>query len=243
MDGPILTRSPRNLIPTYFFPPDVFYDDLDCVARLLKAAGVTIIQMNDAETILRIGCRLASSIGAHLVYEAHYHTSTLATALGAHPDRTAALRLMEAEVCQRVDHLIVFTEADRHRWLSLSHVSEDRISIVPFGVASSSGPDRSTHREGVVFIGNLFYEPNRRAVERIARDILPAIRAHRSEIRPDIAHRYFRFLDIEDWVARWCRANRELATRTGLIDPEPCRLSTRGRRDVGRGSGATSSTR
>ncbi len=66
---------------------------------------------------------------------------------------------------------------------------------------------------------------------------------HRSEIRPDIAHRYFRFLDIEDWVARWCRANRELATRTGLIDPEPCSLSTRGRRDVGRGSGATSSTR
>ena len=66
---------------------------------------------------------------------------------------------------------------------------------------------------------------------------------HRSEIRPDVVHEYFRFLGIEDWVARWCRANRELAIRAGLLDPEPRGPSTRGRRTVGRGSDAKSSTR
>ena len=36
--------------------------------------------------------------------------------------------------------------------------------------------------------------------------------------RPELARRYFRVLRIEDWVARWCRANRGLATRVGLLD-------------------------
>jgi len=43
---------------------------------------------------------------------------------------------------------------------------------------------------------------------------------HLSEIRPALAHRYFRVLGIEDWVTRWCRANRELAARAGLLDSE-----------------------
>ena len=39
-----------------------------------------------------------------------------------------------------------------------------------------------------------------------------------TEVRVDVARRYFHFLGIDDWVAKWCRANRELATRIGLLD-------------------------
>ena len=38
------------------------------------------------------------------------------------------------------------------------------------------------------------------------------------EVRVDLARRYFRFLGIDEWVADWCRVNRELATRVGLLD-------------------------
>jgi hypothetical protein len=41
---------------------------------------------------------------------------------------------------------------------------------------------------------------------------------HLSALRPDLARRYFRVLGIEEWVKRWCQANRELATRAGLLD-------------------------
>lgn len=172
-----LARIAAQPFPTYFFPPSVFYDDVECVARLAKEAGVTMIQMNDAETILRLGCPLAAALGVNVIYEAHYHTSTLAAALGAHPDRVEALRLIEFDVCKRVDHLIVFTDADRQRWISLSGASDDRVSVVPYGVEQVQRAGVPTAREGLVFIGNLFYEPNRRAVERIALDILPAIRS------------------------------------------------------------------
>jgi hypothetical protein len=39
-----------------------------------------------------------------------------------------------------------------------------------------------------------------------------------SEIEPGLARRYSRCLGIEEWVAQWCRANRELAQRAGLLD-------------------------
>ena len=38
------------------------------------------------------------------------------------------------------------------------------------------------------------------------------------EVRVVLARRYFRFLGIDEWVADWCRVNRELATRVGLLD-------------------------
>jgi hypothetical protein len=46
-------------------------------------------------------------------------------------------------------------------------------------------------------------------------------RGHIGEIRPDLACRYFQFLGIEAWVARWCRANPELARRIGWLDDAP----------------------
>lgn len=48
-------------------------------------------------------------------------------------------------------------------------------------------------------------------------------RGHIREIRPDLARRYFHFLGIEAWVARWCHANSELARRVGLLDDAPHR--------------------
>lgn len=41
---------------------------------------------------------------------------------------------------------------------------------------------------------------------------------HLKQVRADLARRYFRFLDIETWVARWCCVNRDLARRLGLLD-------------------------
>ncbi|OFV93216.1 MAG: hypothetical protein A3H95_11220 [Acidobacteria bacterium RIFCSPLOWO2_02_FULL_64_15] len=52
-----------------------------------------------------------------------------------------------------------------------------------------------------------------------------------TELRLDLARRYFRFLAIEQWVDRWCRANRELATRVGLTN------GTSGRGGEQKGSG------
>jgi hypothetical protein len=47
------------------------------------------------------------------------------------------------------------------------------------------------------------------------------------EVRADLARRYYQFLGIETWVASWCRANRELAGRVGLLYAAPRRPAPR----------------
>ena len=178
-----LDRIAMEPFPTYFFPAEVFYSDIECLLRILKDVGVDVIQMNDAETIMRIGFRLAKALDVKVVYEAHYHTSTVATALGASSDRVEALRGLERDVCACVDHIIVFTDEDRSRWIKLSGCAEDRVSVVPFGVDHVAFGQYPGERQGLVFIGNLFYEPNRRAIERIAREIIPMLRRLRPEER------------------------------------------------------------
>jgi hypothetical protein len=43
---------------------------------------------------------------------------------------------------------------------------------------------------------------------------------HFREVKPDLARRYFVALGIDDWVARWTRANHELAARVlGTLAP------------------------
>ena len=176
-----LARIAREPFRTYFFPPEVFYGDLDCLVGLVREAGVTMIQMNDAETIRRIGFPLAEAVGLKIIYEAHYHTSTLAAALGAQSERVQALRRLESDVSSHVDRIIVFTEADRDRWVSISGCPPDRITIVPFGVHEVNQLSSARKRRAVAFLGNLFYEPNKRAIERIVSEILPAVLALRPE--------------------------------------------------------------
>jgi hypothetical protein len=47
------------------------------------------------------------------------------------------------------------------------------------------------------------------------------------EVHADVARRYFHFLGIDAWVADWCRANRDLATRVGLLGRTRTRSSRR----------------
>jgi polysaccharide biosynthesis protein PslH len=195
-----LRRIASEPFPTYFFPPAVFYNDFECLARIVREERLDIIQMNDAETVQRIGYPLAESLGLRLVYEAHYHTSTLAASLDAPPDRVDALRALEKDVSQHIDRLIVFTDADRRRWVSLSGFPESRISVVPFGVDPVPGADASDARHSIVFLGNLFYEPNQRAARRIASEIVPVVERIRSGTPTVVIG------DIPNWLRAECAA-------------------------------------
>jgi glycosyltransferase involved in cell wall biosynthesis len=175
-----LTQIARAPFRTYLFSPQTYYDDLDTIRMVVREAGIGAIQMNDAETICRIGYPLAESMDIPLIFEAHYHTSTVASALGAPPERVEFLHRLNQDVSRHVDHIIVFTEADRERWINLSRCPADRITVIPFGVEAIAATP-SVSRSGIVFLGNVFYEPNRRALLRLAAEWLPLVRA----IRPD----------------------------------------------------------
>jgi hypothetical protein len=100
--------------------------------------------------------------------------------------------------------------------------SEDTIRWHALGARCAAARGTRSVREVSVALGIPQYRL--RAVEA----------GHLKEVRPDLARRYFHFLGIEAWVARWCRANRELAGRIGLrndhrSNPSTSRLNYRRR--------------
>jgi hypothetical protein len=171
-----LTRIAQASFRTYFFPQKIFYHNIDYLADVVRQSGVTLIQMNDVESISQIGYRISTALKLRLIFEAHYHTSSLAAALDVAPERVRLLQKLENNVCRNADHLFVFTEEDRNRWLSLSQCPANRISVVPFGIEAPSQTPREG-RQGIAFLGNMYYEPNRRAVLRMVHEVLPTVRS------------------------------------------------------------------
>lgn len=172
-----LHQVAQEPFPTYVFHPDVFYGDMDCLTGVVRERGINVLQMDAPETIRSIGIPLAAATGARIVYDSLYHTSTLAKALGESRERVDELRAIEREMATETDRILVLTDADRDRWLSQSDCSQGRISVVPFGVEDVASEPPSG--DDIVFLGNLFFEPNRRAVVRIACEILPRLRVLR----------------------------------------------------------------
>ena len=85
---------------------------------------------------------------------------------------------------------------------------EDTIRWHPLGARCLEARGLRSIRDVSVALGIPQYRLN--AIER----------GRLSEIHGDLARSYFRFLGMDMWVARWCRANRELAARAGLATLE-----------------------
>ncbi|HKC63166.1 MAG TPA: glycosyltransferase family 4 protein, partial [Pyrinomonadaceae bacterium] len=211
-----LERICNQPYTTYFFPPEVFYTDLNLLRHLVREQRIDIIQVNDAETMQVIGFPLSSILNIRTVYEAHYHTSTLARSLGLPQDRIQSLELLEHEVGMHADEIITFTEQDRQRWITFSGCDRQRVSVVPFGVPSVKFTT-GKRKAQMLFLGNMYYEPNRRAVECIIKDILPIVRSLCSEVHTVIAG------DIPENLRELCQsAGMEVIGETPDLTPWLC---------------------
>jgi glycosyltransferase involved in cell wall biosynthesis len=175
-DLDLIAREPYR---TYVLRPETFYTDLTLLSDLMKDEEVSIIQANDLEMMDHVGLPLASTLDAHTVLEAHYHTSTLMSQLSKPRHQLELMAKLESRIANAVDEIVTFTPEDRSRWVAMSRAEGTRVSIVPFGVDNVQQDYRGcgeTRSCQLVFIGNMYYEPNERAVERIVWEILPKVR-------------------------------------------------------------------
>ena len=125
---------------------------------------------------------------------------------------TAEIRLLDREVRRALLASFPGVEAYLDR-------TEDAIRWQALGARCAEARGARGIREVSLALGIPQYRL--RAIER----------GHLREIRPDVARRYLRFLGIEEWVARWCRANPALARRIGLLGDTPRRRALRTRED------------
>lgn len=162
---------------TYLFPINNYYNNLNLLTDLIKKEGINILQFNDLEPILSHGIRLSNLTETHLVAEMHYVASNLAKSLGSFPEDIKNIKIQEKIAGKLIDHIICLSEDDEPILLNNMNVSDTRTSVIPSGVDTDGikfqGPN--FEEKTILFLGNLFFEPNSEAVDNIYNHIYPKL--------------------------------------------------------------------
>jgi len=158
---------------TYIFPINKYYNDLDVLANLIRKENIQIIQFNDLEPIISQGIKLSHSTGTYLISELHYVVSDLTKSLGASTGRINSIEKLENVVGKIVDYIICLSDGDKLKIEKKMKISSNKITAVSSGVDLQEikywGPNFNT--KTILFLGNLYFEPNANAVESIYRNL------------------------------------------------------------------------
>lgn len=119
------------------------------------------------------------SLDAQLVYDVHDDEAAVAFSLGEPPAKVRHYATLQRTALDMSDYIFVSTR-NEGRLAERSQVDQARTAMLPNGADPRQhtcwGPD--VDAATLVFVGNLYYEPNARAVEAIrTTTILPSLRA------------------------------------------------------------------
>jgi glycosyltransferase involved in cell wall biosynthesis len=148
-------------LPTTYVDYEALYADPRRLAATLSAFGPDLLVMSNSQLTARYGRELADEIGAALVYEMHDDEGALLRSLDQPADEWQQAGAEQSAAASSADGVIAFSPDDARAARAMTTGS---VHVVPCGVAT--GPPSTPPREPVLsFVGNLFYSPNRRALD------------------------------------------------------------------------------
>ncbi|CRK56907.1 Glycosyl transferase, group 1 family protein [Alloactinosynnema sp. L-07] len=174
---------------TVLVHPADFYTP-PALVTVLGEPSVDFLLLCEAESLAARGRDLARRLGARLVYDVHDDESAVAASLGEPADVVEEYRTTQRVALAGADHVIVSTRNEATLAASAS-VPAERTAMLPNGADPTQrtcwGPDPDAGT--LVFLGNLFYEPNARALASIRSTILPALHAAGTDVRVRVVGR------------------------------------------------------
>ncbi|QUH05019.1 glycosyltransferase family 4 protein [Saccharopolyspora erythraea] len=160
------------------------------LAGLLGRAVVDFLVLCEAESLVAIGRELAGLLGGRLVYDMHDDDAAVAASVGEPPETVQTHATTQRIALRTADNVIVSTD-NENELAANAGVPALRTALLPNGADPNQrrywGPD--TDAATLVFVGNLYYQPNARAVEAIRSVIMPALRADGLDVRARIVGR------------------------------------------------------
>jgi len=163
---------------TYVFPIKEYYGNLNLIASIIKKRKIQIIQFDNLEPIILQGFALSRLTNSYLVSDMYYVVRDLAKSLHASRSKIKEILKLEFIVGKNIDHLICISKDDKPSLIKNMGIPKNRISVVPSGVDIGEikfwGPNFKEKR--IVFLGNLFFEPNAEAIKNIHQYIYPKLK-------------------------------------------------------------------
>jgi len=174
-----VTQIVAEPFTTYFIPIQKYYSDLDFLATLVREEKLDILQFDNLEPLLMIGISLAKQTGCHLVSDMLYDVVRLASSLGAPIKKIAQIKKMEASVTRNIDGMICISDIDLRSIRVRNNVKRDKLFLLSSGVDTAGIKFIGANIESktLLFLGNLFFEPNAVALNLIVEKIYPRLKS------------------------------------------------------------------
>jgi glycosyltransferase involved in cell wall biosynthesis len=178
-DEEVKTLSSEKDLEIHLIPEKIFYNP-NSLLNVLKTIKLDAIQFEDSETAIFLGRYLKNKLKIPLFLELHDDETVLKRSIGGykHSDTQLAdfIHYASGEI---VDLVIAMTEGDLISFVRIG-ISTTKLTLAPNGIDQTLfryyGPN--IKERNIIFIGNMFYPPNRQAAEIILKDILPKLKPH-----------------------------------------------------------------
>lgn len=176
-DEEVRALSEERDLEIHLIPEKIFYNPKSLLG-ILKLAKIDAIQFEDSETAILLGRYLKDKLNVLLFLELHDDETTLKRSIGDYKYSDIKLtNFVHYASGEAADLVIAMTEGDQRRFVDIG-ISAAKITLAPNGTDPKLfryyGPNLK--KKNIVFVGNMFYPPNRQAAEIILKKILPKLR-------------------------------------------------------------------
>jgi len=170
----------KEKFKTYLISEENYYHNLELLSFIIKKEQVDILQFNDLEPILYQGVLLSKMTNTKLIYEIHYNSTQLAKALGEKEVAINKIVGIQSEVGNNIDYAICLSSDDKKECIKNLQIKDEEIVVIPSGVdlVKNKYYKPNLKNKTIVFLGNLYFQPNEDAVRILKDKIYPKLIDH-----------------------------------------------------------------
>lgn len=154
----------------------IMYQDYETLKAVVSNAGVDILQVDHSQTALWYGTQLSDDLRLPLITEMHDIDANVKKTMGADEDEIRKQLFIQYAAGCLSDKVICVAKSDYPQLLDLG-IESNRIEVIPNGINTieMSYKKPNLNSESVVFLGNMYYPPNKHAVEQLITKVMPHI--------------------------------------------------------------------
>jgi hypothetical protein len=197
---------------TYFIPPDIFYNDILTIERIISSEQLEVIMMSNYEMILQIGYNLKRRMGnLLLIFEVHDISYDYNKSFNLEDSKIELEKRFEYLAFNISDICLCFNSYDKKRITDIllefnenKYHNLDKVIEIPFGITHNKTKYVGANlvSKNVLFLGNMYHTPNMVALREIYYKILPEITT------TDRLIKFFIVGDVPDFLLKECHDNQ-----------------------------------
>jgi polysaccharide biosynthesis protein PslH len=162
---------------TFAIPSKYYYRDYSVVDRIIKSIRPDLVEMNDIELLMSTGLYVNNKFKVPLVFEAHFVSSVFVKDVAKSKKAVILTKKHERFVTKIVSGITCFTDIDKKDLVASTKIDPNRIGVIPLGsdLANVKFRKISDSDNKILFLGNMYFQPNQEAVEVIINKIAPLV--------------------------------------------------------------------